>query len=223
MADECSLSHEILKCVGTVLSVIVGGRLAIQTFRSNQWWDAKRKAYEKVISDLELCAHLNAALSVGYEELRYGTLSSSTEFNSELQDNNEDFKKASIRLRRQKDRSSFIFSDAAQEVLNRLWLALDECSGMSPDEGHFSAAAHYQNALNDFVLAARIDLRVAGLATRLTYRRTQLQQFFRRAVPWLKRTKFCYVLVWIWFGQKASEQFLSSLEISGPGSSKKPV
>jgi hypothetical protein len=200
--------------------------LALRTYRSNQWWDAKRKAYEKVIADLELCAHLNVALSASYEELRYGDPASSAEFRSEVQNNNEEIKNASVRLRRQKDQSSFIMSDGAQGVLNRLWLALDECSNTSPDEGHLWAASHYKTALRDFVLAARVDLKVTGLETRLLYTWKQIQQFCGRVAARLKRTKIYYVIVWIWLGQDAATRMsvsLCKLESASSTASKKPT
>lgn len=53
MAEENMLKHELIHGTVTVLSVFVGAWLAMRTYRSNQWWDAKRVKYEAAVKQLQ--------------------------------------------------------------------------------------------------------------------------------------------------------------------------
>ncbi len=49
MADNFSFTQELIRGGITVASVFIGALMAMRTYRSNQWWDARHKAYEKAI------------------------------------------------------------------------------------------------------------------------------------------------------------------------------
>ncbi|HRH97469.1 MAG TPA: hypothetical protein PLB55_16125 [Prosthecobacter sp.] len=46
MPEENMLTQALISGAVTVASVFIGGRMAMRTYRSNQWWDARRKTYE---------------------------------------------------------------------------------------------------------------------------------------------------------------------------------
>lgn len=58
-SNESSPWIELLKTAGPLLGAGVGagiaGWFAIRSFRTNQWWDARHKAYQKVIESLDEC------------------------------------------------------------------------------------------------------------------------------------------------------------------------
>lgn len=46
MPEQNLLIQELIRGAVTVASVFIGGRMAMRTYRSNQWWDARRKTYQ---------------------------------------------------------------------------------------------------------------------------------------------------------------------------------
>ncbi|MFM2166137.1 MAG: hypothetical protein RIS79_508 [Verrucomicrobiota bacterium] len=46
MPEDNLVTQELIRGAVTVASVFIGARMAMRTYRSNQWWDARRKAYQ---------------------------------------------------------------------------------------------------------------------------------------------------------------------------------
>ncbi|MES2597738.1 MAG: hypothetical protein V4662_20500 [Verrucomicrobiota bacterium] len=192
---EFSWSQELIRGGITVASVAIGGWIALRNYRSNAWWEAKRKAYEEVIGALEECG-------TSYQQMANARHDTSVEALSDK------IETARIRIFTLKRQSTFLMSDEALTALDSLVVQELGSHMKSDDEvAKFRALQlHYDGALNAFVLASRVDLGVAGLPTRIKHgwmrTRASTRSLWSRTAPARAELgpKAQHSLLCIWFG-----------------------
>lgn len=148
----------------TVVAVFIGARMALNTHRSNQWWNARHRTYKKTVAAIEHCMD-------EVEQYRKRVENGSE---SEIHAAMAAAKKAYLSIVRIIDGSHFDMSDSARHVLLKVTAEIDDLSAF---ESSWWDAARKEPDLNKclwvnyllkvavrlFTMEAHADLRIHSL------------------------------------------------------------
>jgi len=203
MIAEISISNELVRGLFTVGAVWLGAWLGLRSHKANKWWETKQKAYEEVIGLLEECRTLNRTAAILHDQADGSQidLEASERYEKKL----TELAVTEGKLRSLKNRSTFMMSDRTQDVLRRLWISLEDCRIYDGAVRRGEEAGSYKIALDEFVYAARHDLKVARYTVRLKH---SLRLFKQAICPHSTALKngAHYCFWWGWRGEAYADR-----------------
>lgn len=173
MAEEISITQELIRGSFTVGAVFVGAWMALRTYRTNQWWDSRHKTYQKAVKKLE---QLKADLRL--YRIRLRDISGSGELSQEKKAEHQQSRLAYLRtahdLRHFVQVGRFNMSEPARKIL--LDLVHKE---LPPSDGPLMLLfeAKFESASESFLQAAHSDLQILTLFQRLGIACTRVKRF----------------------------------------------
>lgn len=208
MAESLSIGQELIRSGVTVASVLIGARLALRTYRSNQWWDARHKTYEKAIEILDRLAGATHEYRMRLRYvIDYGDDPCPSEILQALDKAATDFHDATRDLKSLTSRGRFNMSIAARMILVRTLEEMTTHQNLADSQCDELSAVRHEllNAIRQFSYAAQVDLQVLSLRTRIE---SVVSKFVSWSI-WIISALIYWFRVFglrIWFGQEKGRQ-----------------
>ncbi len=202
----------------TIVSVAVGGWLALRTYRSNQWWDEKRKAYAEAIHALVSCRSCCVTLAQRFEDENEFLENPINAFD-DLNEFKCSFEGTLNTVVKVKNTSAYMLSDRALSILESSLIRYPEIRrrhNRNPNQlrgEHLfwdEMANDLCTTINDFIYESRCDLGVTSRIKHLIISRWQKLRVSSKKWPGLAK-RACFVVL---YGEAAAKRRIDSKLLS---------
>jgi len=173
MAEEISITQELIRGGFTVGAVFVGAWLALRTYRTNQWWDSRHKTYQKAVKKLEQLKADLLVYRICLRDIR-GSEVLSQEEKAAHQQSHLAYLRTAHDLRHFVQVGRFNMSEPARKIL--LELVHKELPS-SDGPLMFRFEGKFELARESFLQAAHSDLQILTLFQRLGNACSRVKQF----------------------------------------------
>jgi len=217
MTEEHMWTQELIRGGVTVASVYIGARMAMNSYRSNQWWDSRRTTYEKAAQILARIERVSLGAWLYQEAVLEGRLSAAPEEVIRNRGHSDEFERALEELYTLSDNGRFNMSYNVRSILKRIYWSMGKYRlrnfrGKSPIESPLNILG---DGAERFFHASLADLRMLSWHERIESMIFRFRMWFQ---PWAFTLVYWLlsVLLVVWFGSEKGCRLSNKIRESFP-------